>query len=319
MRNNRFQNKVATSGFTLPVAALVATLLWAAIGPMSQTKVYCWLCCALCSYLLVEFNNANALLRIRSRLTTSTFLLGIGCFSFLHESLEALSVTFFVLGCYYFLFRSYQESNSSPNIYHAFVSLGIASLIHPLLLCFIPFVYWSMIAYLRSFSFKTFCASLLGILTPFWFYGAYLIYIQDYTQLINVLQEFTSYSLPAWNEYLSMDITRLSAFLWILILGMISTIHTLKTSYNDKIRTRMQFYTLILFEAVILIFLLLQPQHFDLFMALLTLTSAPVIAHFFALTSYRITNLLFIFSIFIYLLIAFSSLWINYLPLLQIF
>ena len=242
-----------------------------------------------------------------------------GCFSFLHESLEALSVIFFVLGCYYFLFRSYQESNSSPNIYHAFVSLGIASLIHPLLLCFIPFVYWSMIAYLRSFSFKTFCASLLGILTPFWFYGAYLIYIQDYTQLINVLQEFTSYSLPAWNEYLSMDITRLSAFLWILILGMISTIHTLKTSYNDKIRTRMQFYTLILFEAVILIFLLLQPQHFDLFMALLTLTSAPVIAHFFALTSYRITNLLFIFSIFIYLLIAFSSLWINYLPLLQIF
>ena len=81
----------------------------------------------------------------------------------------------------------------------------------------------------------------------------------------------------------------------------------------------MQFYTLILFKAVILIFLLLQPQHFDLFMALLTLTSAPVIAHFFALTSYRITNLLFIFSIFIYLLIAFSSLWINYLPLLQIF
>lgn len=319
MRNNRFQNKVATSGFTLPVAALVATLLWAAIGPMSQTKVYCWLCCALCSYLLVEFNNANALLRIRSRLTTSTFLLGMGCFSFLHESLETLAVTFFILGCYYFMFRAYQEPNSSPNSYHAFASLGIACLIQPLLFCFIPFAYWSMAAYLRSLSFKTFCASILGLLTPFWFYGAYLIYIQDYAQATNILQKVTSFDLPSWNEYLSIDITRLSAFLLILILGVISTIHTLKTSYNDKIRTRMLFYTLILFEAVILLFLLIQPQYFDLFMALLTLTSAPVIAHFFALTSYRITNILFILSIFIYLFIALSSLWINYLPLLQIF
>lgn len=319
MRNNRFQNKVATSGFTLPVAALVATLLWAAIGPMSQTKVYCWLCCALCSYLLVEFNNANALLRIRSRLTTSTFLLGIGSFPFLHESLEALSVTFFMLGCYFFLFRSYQESNSSSNIYHAFVSLGIACLIHPLLLCFIPFVYWSMAVYLRSFSFKNFCASLLGILTPFWFYSAYLIYLQDYNRIIGFLQNILLFKFPSWSDYLSMDICRLSAFLLIFILGLISSIHALKTSYNDKIRTRMQFYTLILFETVILLFLLAQPQQFNLFMALLTLTSAPVIAHFFALTSYRITNLLFILSIFIYLLIALSSIWTNYLPLLQIF
>ena len=298
MRNNRFQNKVATSGFTLPVAALVATLLWAAIGPMSQTKVYCWLCCAICSYLLVEFNNANALLRIRSRLTTSTFLLGMGSFPFLHESLEALAATFFVLGCYYFLFRAYQEPNCSPNSYHAFVCLGTACLIQPLLFCFIPFVYWSMAVYLRSLSFKTFCASLLGILTPFWFYGAYLIYLQDYTLATNFLQKFTDFGLPSWNEYLSIDMTRLSAFLLILILGLISTIHTLKTSYNDKIRTRMLFYTLILFETVILLFLLIQPQHFDLFMALLTLTSAPVIAHFFALTSYRITNMLLHFLVY---------------------
>lgn len=173
--------------------------------------------------------------------------------------------------------------------------------------------------YLRSFSFKNFCASLLGILTPFWFYSAYLIYLQDYNRIIGFLQNILLFKFPSWSDYLSMDICRLSAFLLIFILGLISSIHALKTSYNDKIRTRMQFYTLILFETVILLFLLAQPQQFDLFMALLTLTSAPVIAHFFALTSYRITNLLFILSIFIYLLIALSSIWTNYLPLLQIF
>ena len=319
MRNNRFQNKVATSSFTLPVAALVATLLWAAVGPMSQSKALCWLCCAVCSYLLVEFNNSNALLRIRSRLTTSTFLFGVGCFTFLHDSIAPMAVTFFVLGCYFFLFRSYQESNSSSNIYHAFVSLGIASLIHPILLGLVPFVYWSMAVYLRSLSFKSFCASLLGLFTPFWFYGAYLIYTQDYAPLRMYAQKFIDFAHPALTDYLSLDITRLSALLFILIIGLISTIHALKTSYNDKIRTRMQFYNLILFEAVILLFLLVQPKQFDLFMALLTLTSAPVIAHFFALTSYRITNLLFILSIFIYLFIAFSSLWISSLTLSQIF
>lgn len=319
MRNNRFQNKVATSGITLPVAALVATLLWIALGPLSQEKIIGWVCCGLCSYLLVEFNNSNALLRIRSRLTTSTFLLGMGSFTFLHESLEALIITFFILGCYYFLFRSYQESHSSANIYHAFLSFGIACLICPVLLCLLPFLYWSMAAYLRSFSFKTFCASILGLVTPLWFYGAYFIYLQDYASLWEKLQQFTTFTIPSMADYLNLDMIKVSAFLLIFILGLIGSIHAIKTSYNDKIRTRMQFYTLILFEGVVLLLLLAQPQLFDISFSILILTSAPVIAHFFALTSFRITNILFIISIFIYLCIAVSSLWINSLPLSQIF
>lgn len=319
MRNNRFQNKVATSGFTLPVAALVATLLWAAIGPMSQTKALCWICCGLCSYLLVEFNNSNALLRIRSRLTTSTFLFGMGCFPFFHENAQVLWTTFFILGCYYFLFRSYQDSHHSAHIFHAFLSLGIAGLIHPILFCLIPFIYWSMAAYLRSLSVKTFCASLLGLITPFWFYAAYLIYLQDYSRLWLPLQELTPFTSPSLDTYLSFDMTRIAAFLLITLLGLIGTLHTIKTSYNDKIRTRMLFYTLILLETVLFLLLLLQPEYFDLFLSLLVLTSAPVIAHFFALTSYKITNLLFIISLFIYLFIAFSSLWMDSLQLSQIF
>lgn len=319
MRNNRFQNKVATSGFTLPVAALVATLLWAALGPMSQNKVICWICCALCSYLLVEFNNSNALLRIRSRLTTSTFLLSMGSFTFLHESIESIAVTFFILGCYYFLFRSYQDSHHAANIFHAFLSLGIACLICPALICLIPFLYWSMAAYLRSFSFKNFCGSLIGLLTPLWFYGAYFIYLQDYASLWEKLYQFTDFQIPTLTDYLSLDLTRVSAFVLIFILGLIGSIHAMRTSYNDKIRTRMQFYTLILFECVFLLLLLGQPRLFDNGLCILTLTAAPVIAHFFALTSTRVTNLLFILSILLYFSIAISSLWISSLTLSQIF
>lgn len=319
MRDNRFQNKVATSGFTLPVAALVATLLWAAIGPITQDKVICWVCCAVCSYLLVEFNNSNALLRIRSRLTTSTFLIGMGSFTFLHESIESIVVTFFILGCYYFLFRSYQDSHHTANIFHAFLSLGIAGLICPSVICLIPFLYWSMAAYLRSLSFKTFCASLIGLLTPLWLYGAYFIYLQDYTALWDKMHEFDSFQIPTLADYLSLDLSRVAAFALIFIFGLIGSIHAMRTSYNDKIRTRMQFYTLILFECVFLLLLLGQPRLFDHSLCILTLTAAPVIAHFFALTSTRITNLLFILSILLYFFIAISSPWISSLTLSQIF
>ena len=40
MRRNRFQNKVATSNFTLPVAAFLTTLLWCAEGIYRPTAYW---------------------------------------------------------------------------------------------------------------------------------------------------------------------------------------------------------------------------------------------------------------------------------------
>ena len=40
MRRNRFQNKVATSNFTLPVAAFLTTLLWCAEGIYTPDRIH---------------------------------------------------------------------------------------------------------------------------------------------------------------------------------------------------------------------------------------------------------------------------------------
>ena len=42
MRRNRFQNKVATSNFTLPVAAFLTTLLWCAEGIYTPDRILGW-------------------------------------------------------------------------------------------------------------------------------------------------------------------------------------------------------------------------------------------------------------------------------------
>lgn len=315
MKENRLQNKVATSSFTLPVAALVATLLWGIKMPIEQTEVWAWLCCALSAYLMVEFNNSNALIRIRSRLPTSTYLYGIACCSFLHNQVLALLCGLLLLTAYYFLFRSYQDNRHTANIFHAFVAIGIAALIQPILLAIVPFAYWSMGAYLRTLSFKTFCASLIGMATPVWFSCMYWVYQENYTPIITIFQQITTPSWPSVNDFLHVDVTRWIAFGLVFLLGLISSMHTLRTSYNDKIRTRMLFYTLLVFELGLVLLLAFSPQNFDCLLTVLIITTAPVIAHFFALTHLRITNLLFILALLAYPLISLSAI---ILPLLGI-
>ena len=84
MRRERFQNKVATGSFTLPAAAVLATLLWCGEGVYTLDYLWGWLVCGLTVYLWVETNNAYSLIRVRSLLTPSVYLFMTGCVSSLH-------------------------------------------------------------------------------------------------------------------------------------------------------------------------------------------------------------------------------------------
>ena len=91
MRSNRFQNKVATSNFTLPVAAFLTTLLWCAEGIYTLDRLLGWCVCGLTAYFWVETNNAHSLIRIRSRLTPSIYLWMTGCIFCLLPAVQILS------------------------------------------------------------------------------------------------------------------------------------------------------------------------------------------------------------------------------------
>jgi hypothetical protein len=67
--------------------------------------------------------------------------------------------------------------------------------------------------------------------------------------------------------------------------------------YEDKIRIRQLYSYYIMISFVLVLFLILQPQHYDIYMGLLIATASPLIAHYMTLTHTKTSNIIFIVSI----------------------
>ena len=62
---------------------------------------------------------------------------------------------------------------------------------------------------------------------------------------------------------------------------------------------------------LLILYLFLQPQEFQSTMALLVVSTCPLIAHFFALTKSRLSNTFFILSLLLCGIMAYLNLWMT--------
>ena len=290
MREKRFQNKVATDSLTLPAVAMFTLLTWgigALTGPLRLGNL---LLTGLTAYGLTELNNAYSLIRIRSRLTSSFFLLAACSYPLLSAQPSNLFPALCAVGSYYLLFRSYQHSRPEKEVCMAFICTGTGSLIFPWLLFLAPTYYLAMLLQLRSFTLRSFLAGILGLLLPFWIEGALCYVTGQPDRLLPLLARLTCMPLP---DYTLLSSHRIAILTLTLLLTITAVIHFFRTNYNDKIRTRMYFFMLAVQSGFITALLLWQPQHFDTWITLLTATVSPLVAHLFALTGTRATNFYF--------------------------
>ena len=93
-------------------------------------------------------------------------------------------------------------------------------------------------------------------------------------------------------------------FVMLLVLGTIGIVHFVRTSYNDKIRTRQFFYTLLSLHFPLLFNVVWFPDCAGLTLPLLLVNSAPFIAHFFVLARGRSMNFWFLFVLFVLVAVA---------------
>ncbi len=309
MRKKRFQNKVATSGLTLPVAALVATILWWGEGTFTLNQLWGWMLCGVNACLWIETNNKNTLIRIRSRLTPALYLIMCGALFFLHPFQDGAVVSCCMLASYYLLFQSYQRTDAVFPFFHSFLCLGIGSLFFVQALYFVPFYLWYAAVYLRSLSWRTFWAAVIGLLLPYWFMAGYCLYAENFGLLTAHLSGLAQFQPLCKENYLHPDYLQASAVALIILLSLTGAVHYLRTSFNDKIRTRMLLYLILTQEVLIVLFLALQPVHFRVLAALLVMNSAPIMGHYFALTNRRFSNFLFILALFMFGALAILNLW----------
>lgn len=303
----RLQNRISESRLALPVTAVYGTAIWAAGGLFTQQWWIQFALFALSTYLMVELNNSNALIRIYSRMVSCSFIVlsTMACFTF--SSLYGACIQLCFIGALTFLFKSYQNKEATGCLYMTALCLGLSSLcdIHSLL--FIPLLWFVMYAFMQCFSVKTWTATCLGFLTPYWFalpsllYGERLGWFTAHFASLSQFDRIGDYSTLGPQQWLTLA--------FVCTAAAIGIVHYLHTSFNDKIRIRLIFECFICTDIYALGLLLLQPQHYELSMNVLIINTSPLIAHFIALTQTRTTNIAFIVMTVLAMALTACNLW----------
>ncbi len=285
----RLQNRIATSRWALPVTVAYGLLVSLAAGLMTEAL---WLNFALLFVsvvMMVELNNSNALIRIYSRMVSCSFLVMTTMSLFLFRTIDVAVVQITFISFLLFLLRSYQEPNATGKTFYAFFALGIGSIVFPQTLLFMPALWIVMAIYIQSFSPRTFLSSIIGVIAPYWFVAAWLIYTGNYawlgTHFINVLQFGTPFYL------VDIQLHEWLTFAFVLLCAIIGGVHFIMYSYQDRIRIRLFYEMFIVLDGLTLFFALIQPQHFDCLLGMAIVLTAPIIGHWLALTSSKISNI----------------------------
>ena len=285
------QNRISRSRILLPSMGMYAIVVWLMCGLLSDHLWLQFACFVISSYLMVELNNSNALIRIYSRMVSCSFIMMACMSTFLLKSASAMLLSIFVVMSFITAFLTYQDKSSMGRTFYSFLSLGLATLLEIRLLYFAPVMWIAMFFYLRSMNIRIFISSLFGLVCPYWFVSLYLIYTNDFTLAVSHFSRLVKFGHIA--DFSHIPVSALVSIYFVTTLSVTGIIHYLRNRINDKTRTRMLYNTFILFNLATIVFLILQPQLYMPLLTILIVTGSPLIAHFIALTHTWITNMSF--------------------------
>lgn len=304
MRENRFQIEVATGRFTLPVVTLVCLLLWG-ISFNQWDELVSLAIVASIGYLMIEANTHFSLIRTRTTMPVSLYVIMATVLFFLHPFQWSLVVPLLFMMAIFQMFLSYESPRASTPIYHSFLFLSIGSLIFPHIIYFMPLFLVGMIPF-RAMSLKSFAASLLGMITPYWFLFGYAFLTEQTALWKEPLQEMITFhpidfSHLALNEKISGGVTTL-----LLIVG---AFHYWQRSYTDRTQTRIYHSFLAYTGLWATLFGILQPHHFTVWLQIQLICSAFLNGHLFTLTRNRFTGIYFMITFAALTILMIYNLW----------
>lgn len=288
MKKRLVQNQVAQSKLALPVCMLFATVIWLLCGLVQQQWWLQFFCFAATTYLIMLLNNLNALIRIYSRMVSCSFLLLSCACCFLFPSIRGAIMQMGIVAMYTILFLCYQDRESAGKTFYAFVCFGIATMGHASLLFFLPLIWLLMGTNLLMLSWRTWGASILGTLTPYWFAVCGMLWMGDITPLADHLATLTDIQFPV--NYTRLSIGFMLVIALIIVCAITGIIHYLNKTYQDSVRIRLIYGFFIWMDLLAFTMVCLQPQHQDMLLRMLIINTAPLISHFLALTATKATN-----------------------------
>lgn len=301
------QNRIAESRIALPCVAVYAAAVWLVAGLVSSNWWLQFGCMALSSFLMMQLNNQNSLIRIYSRMVSCCFLIIVCAGGFLFPSIRASVTTLCFLTFLLLLFQTYQDKHSVGRTFYAFSMIGLLSLLHVRVLYFVP-VFWLLMAFkVQSLSFRTFLSSVIGLLLPYWLLAPYLVWKGSLSSLMEHFEQLGWVTYPA--DYDILTTGQIAFFCLLVVLAVIGTVHFFRKRYQDKIRTRMLYDVFIIMLWLSLAMLAVQPQHDLLLFPVAVICVSPLVGHFLALTGTRWTNIAFFVVTALTLLLTIYNIW----------
>ena len=256
----RLHNHISESILTLYSSAIYCFITWIAAGLFTH---HLWLQMALMAatcYLMVEMSKHLIFLRLRSWMVTSALMMLSSCCAFNYHSTSAGIIGICAVVTIFLLLSTYQNPQDVGHTFFAYVVLGIASLFFVKALYFIPLMWLLTLLMLQSLSFHTWLASILGTITPYWLIGSWLIYNQEFNVLTANFEPLFTWQAPT----------------------------------EDQLLTPIR---VVIFLIIAILFVLLQPQYYDMLIRVIIICACPFAAHFFTLNNSKITNYLFFITL----------------------
>lgn len=299
-----FQNKVSESSFTLPIVAVLVVLASVAVVIFSHGDWMSLPLMAFSTVAMLEMNNRNLLLRIRSRMVSTVFLLLTMMCGWVNADWHIAFIQLCFVGFSFLALLTTQDRSSAGRIFYAFLFLSAGSMIWQGLLWLLPFLLFLFVVPLYAFSSKTMSAFIMALLLPYLLYALYLIYIN-----IGDLKTLGDNVLPILSTDVFLDYTCVTIgvtlnFTVLVLLTILGTIHFIHKAYMDKIRTRICYHFFISFAWIIIVFAAVAPVYAQYLLPILCVPLAPLLAHYLALTSSKFTNISFFVIIGIILLVT---------------
>lgn len=296
----------------LPGALVLTLALWLWRGQVDWESGLAVALMLLTTLILRQMSNALQLIRVRSWAVSTVFVILMAAGAPIHRwnpAAMGMGVLFMVYTTG--LLVAYQSRKSQVSIFWAVAALSACSLMVPKLLWIVPITILSMMMPLRCCTSRALVALLLGLLLPYEIWAAWNLYNGTIIAAATAQwQAFTSinvdYLLPlcdinnpnsSWGNDLWQSVmsVRVEVVILAVFYGLISIFHFFHTSLDDKTRTRMLYYSVVMHWPVVVAILLLQGGVVQSAMLwpILCLVSAPLLAHYFVFSRRWLGSLMF--------------------------
>jgi hypothetical protein len=163
---------------------------------------------------------------------------------------------------------------------------------------------------LYAISFKAVSAIIMGIVLPYWTLIPYFVYKEN-TDWIK-LHLAPLHDASVLFDYSCITVGHLVYYAILIILMLIGWIHFVRTGYKDKIKTRNLYDVIIALSVFFAVITPVVPLYANYTLAMFTIAVCPLAAHYFSVTTTKLTNIVFIATIVIIAIISIMAIYTPY-------